>query len=81
MDGLFDEAPGGFEAELQEIVDRVVATARGLSDAQLKTKVYLSAPMRAILRAERTSLINLYNAPISFTSLRHAPEGDEVVTA
>lgn len=36
------------------------------SDAELKTAVYLTAPMRFLLRREQSSRMNLYNAPIEF---------------
>lgn len=46
---------------LNEVVDRYGAR----SDSELKTVVYLTAPMRSMLRRERRH-INLYNAPIDF---------------
>lgn len=49
-----------------EVVNHVLDSARGLSDAELKTKVYLSLPMRRILRMEKMQLVNLYNTPIQF---------------
>jgi len=36
------------------------------TDSELKTAVYLTAPMRFLLRRERSSHVNLYNAPIDF---------------
>lgn len=51
------------------LADVLNATA-GLNDAQLKTKVYLTAPMRAILRTEKRERTNMYNAPIDFSIAR-----------
>jgi uracil-DNA glycosylase family 4 len=68
--GLFEQAPvSALPADTAEIVNDVLTSTDGLSDAELKTKVYMSAPMRALLRAERTQLLNLYNAPIRFDVL------------
>lgn len=36
------------------------------SDAEIKTRVYLTRPMKNILRQEKTKNINMYNAPIQF---------------
>lgn len=52
--------------EVKQIVEEVVYATGSLSDAELKTKVYLTAPMRQMLRTERTGLVNLYNSPIKF---------------
>lgn len=65
-DGLFDEMPNELPAEVQQIIGDVLESSAMLSDAELKTKVYLSKPMRSMLRTEKTHLINLYNSPISF---------------
>lgn len=48
------------------LVENVLRNTKNLSDSELKTKVYLSAPMRRILRIEKTQFVNLYNAPIEF---------------
>jgi uracil-DNA glycosylase family 4 len=77
-DGLSIEfapsSPGLFQSSSEQIPDsvsglrgfvsQVVGRYAGLSDAALKTKVYLTDPMKEILRQERNQLINLYNAPI-----------------
>ena len=39
-------------------------------DSELKTAVYLTAPMRFLLRREQTAGANLYNAPIDFLAAR-----------
>lgn len=57
------------ELELEEFVVEVVTRYSKLSDAALKTRVYLTSPMKAILRQERDQLINLYNAPIDIRVL------------
>lgn len=56
-------------AEESEVLLNVLSTTADLSDAELKTKVYLSSPMRRILRLERGKLINLYNSPIQFAGV------------
>ena len=46
------------------VVRAVLEKTKGMSDSQLKTRVYLTAPMRKLLREERTQFVNTYNAPI-----------------
>lgn len=50
--GLF-AGPIVIAEEDRDLVDRVVSSIRSLSDSQLKTKSYLTSPMRRALRAER----------------------------
>ena len=50
------------------LVHTVSPWYRESQDAALKTAVYLTAPMRAILRAEQRSHRNLVNVPIDFLS-------------
>ncbi|MDB5986121.1 MAG: hypothetical protein JWR16_1174 [Nevskia sp.] len=70
--GLFETAQQStLPQEALDIVNRIVLSTNGLTDAELKTKVYMSTPMRSLLRAERTQLLNLYNAPISFETLQN----------
>lgn len=64
--GMFDGEFAALSNEFTSIVLKVVNSVDGLSDAELKSRVYLSTPMRRMLRFERTSLVNLYNSPISF---------------
>ena len=52
--------------EVREILDEVVDRYSYSSDADLKTAVYLTAPMRQILRRESLERLNLYNSPIDF---------------
>ncbi len=50
--------------EVQEEVLEILSKLRGLRDSELKAKVYLTAPMKRILRQERVGKANLYNTPI-----------------
>ena len=52
---------------IDQIVKDVIESYGGNDDASLKRRVYLTAPMRAILRAERQDGLNLFNAPIDFS--------------
>jgi uracil-DNA glycosylase family 4 len=46
--------------------DEALERYAGKDDAELKTAVYLTAPMRFLLRREKAEGTNLYNAPIDF---------------
>ncbi len=52
---------------VNDIVRAVVEKYGRDDDASLKRRVYLTAPMRAILRSERRDGLNLFNAPIDFS--------------
>jgi uracil-DNA glycosylase family 4 len=52
------------KAAADEALDRYA----GKDDAELKTAVYFTAPMRFLLRRENAEGTNLYNAPIDFLS-------------
>ena len=65
-----------FPQNVDQIVSAVVDSSGGLSDAELKTKVYLTGPMRKMLRLERSKMINLYNSQIKFEN-----DGDQVQQA
>jgi uracil-DNA glycosylase family 4 len=54
--------------EIGQTIAQVLDRYRESQDAALKTAVYLTAPMRAILRAEQQSHRNLVNVPIDFLS-------------
>jgi uracil-DNA glycosylase family 4 len=71
-DGATDA--GDADAGVRNFVSGVVARYANLSDAALKTKVYLTSPMREILRQEREQLTNLYNTPIEL--VRRASAGE-----
>jgi uracil-DNA glycosylase family 4 len=64
------DANGHNQAEDEAVIDHVVNSTVGLSDSELKAKVYMTTPMRDILRRERTQLLNLYNSPIRFGAKR-----------
>jgi uracil-DNA glycosylase family 4 len=55
-----------FPAEVRELIDEVLNKYGSKPDSQLKTAVYLTYPMRRILRRERTKRENLFNFPITF---------------
>jgi hypothetical protein len=58
---LFDaEADEQVEPAIARIVDGVIESTARLTDGQLKTRTYLTEPMKRILRAEKTgrSMIN-----------------------
>jgi uracil-DNA glycosylase family 4 len=61
------EAPA---AELKRTLDEVIARYSFSNEADLKKAVYLTAPMRLILRREKQEKLNLYNAPIDFMAAR-----------
>lgn len=49
-----------------EIIRSVIGTYGKLSNEEIKTKVYLTTPMRNFLKLEKLEHLNLYNAPIIF---------------
>lgn len=49
-----------------EVIKKVIAKYGGLSNEEIKTKVYLTTPMRNFLKLEKQEHMNLYNVPISF---------------
>ena len=49
-----------------EIIKNVIAKYGNLSNEEIKTKVYLTTPMRNFLKLEKTEHMNLYNVPIIF---------------
>ena len=57
------EHVGILDRDASGVVDEVMNKYGSLPEAELKTRVYLSAPMRRMLRAEKSGA-NLYNAPI-----------------
>ena len=66
LDGpsLFGDQESQLSPEITLLIRDVVQAAAMLSDAELKTRVYLTPPMRRMLRIEKTQLVNLYNSPI-----------------
>jgi uracil-DNA glycosylase family 4 len=65
---LFDTEDVKLPAEVEQILVSVIDSAGSLSDAELKTRVYLTSPMRKMLRLEKSKMINLYNSQIRFES-------------
>jgi uracil-DNA glycosylase family 4 len=64
---LFDN-PEEIRPELRQAIDDVLSRYCYANDAELKKAVYLTKPMRAILRREQHEQTSLYNAPIDFLS-------------
>lgn len=62
----FDEGRHTSDLSPSEIqsIDRTVTRYGSLTDAELKRVVYLSTPMRALLRKERNLRANMFNAAI-----------------
>jgi uncharacterized phage-associated protein len=52
--------------EINMIIEAVMEKYGDYSNEALKRAVYLTAPMKHLLRLEKHNLINLYNAPIDF---------------
>jgi uracil-DNA glycosylase family 4 len=50
------------------LISEVMARYSSMKDAELKSAVYLTSPMRRLLRMERNSGVNTYNAPIEFAA-------------
>lgn len=61
--GLFDTTDQRLPPGIREVASNVVAEAKHLSDSQLKTKSYLTKPMKEYLRAERAGRSQL-NKPL-----------------
>jgi hypothetical protein len=56
--------------EARAAADEAVQRYGDKNDAELKTAVYLTAPMRFLLRREQSAKSNLYNSPIDFLAAR-----------
>jgi uracil-DNA glycosylase family 4 len=54
------------DSTIRGTLDEVISRYSFSNEADLKRAVYLTAPMRLILRREKHDQINLYNAPIDF---------------
>lgn len=59
--GLFADKPD-LNSPLRESVDSMLASISHLSDAELKTRAYLTSPMKRALRAEKVGLVGLNRA-------------------
>ncbi len=58
------------DPDFRGTLDEVVSRFSFSSEADLKKAVYLTAPMRLILRREKHERVNLFNAPIDFLAAR-----------
>jgi len=71
-----DRTPHLFSAQPEVSEDAKVAADEamlrygGKNDSELQTAVYLTAPMRFLLRREQSTKSNLYNSPIEFLAAR-----------
>lgn len=60
---LFAEQPC-LDSALVNFIEDKLSNLKGASESELKTKAYLTKPMKHILRQEKHNSINFYNAPI-----------------
>jgi hypothetical protein len=58
--------------EMNGIIESVIRKYGTCDDAELKQAVYMTGPMRWILRAEKSGL-NLFNFPIDFSKTANSP--------
>jgi uracil-DNA glycosylase family 4 len=63
--GLFEDEPIVADS-VRQTLDEVIARYQYPKESDLKRAVYLTAPMRMMLRREKNEGANLYNAPINF---------------
>jgi len=52
--------------EVSNVINDIVARYGNLSNSEIKTRVYLTDPMKSFLRLEKEEKVNLYNVPIQF---------------
>jgi hypothetical protein len=52
--------------DVKQTLDETMTRYAYGTESELKTAVYLTTPMRYMLRREKTMQVNLYNAPIDF---------------
>lgn len=67
---LFDCTPP--ISEFEEVLSHVLSKYEGCNDSELKRIVYLTAPMRKILRKEKSSGENMFNRAIDFAVIASA---------
>jgi len=60
--------------QIDSFVSDIVARYRTKSDEQIKTAVYLTSPMRNMLRKERYEGANLFNMAIDFSQMAERPQ-------
>lgn len=70
---LLDRSGEALPTEIEHVVDLLMSRYRGMSDGDLKRCAYLTSPMRAVLRQEKSGK-NMLNAPL----LREEPNFDEL---
>ncbi|MBO0953076.1 uracil-DNA glycosylase family protein [Fibrella forsythiae] len=66
---LFKEIITIENSRIENIVEDILQDCLGKDHAQLKTKVYMTTPMRKILKLEKDNALNLYNTPINFQTV------------
>jgi len=71
---LFDRAD---RVEFDEVIAHVSHKYGKYNDADLKRVVYLTAPMRLMLRREKSSGQNMFNRPIDFSVIKVPPVTNE----
>jgi uracil-DNA glycosylase family 4 len=64
-----DDNDNEIDSEVDNIIQEVILDCFGKNQSELKTKVYMTSPMRKILRLEKDNSLNLYNTPIDFHKL------------
>lgn len=57
--------------KIGEVIVKVISNYGNLTNEAIKTKVYLTDPMRALLKLEKEEKLNLYNVPIPFELSAH----------
>lgn len=63
--GLFSDN-GQLQDNEEEIINQVISEYGQLSNEEIKMRVYLTEPMKRLLRLEKHEHLNLYNVPIQF---------------
>jgi uracil-DNA glycosylase family 4 len=63
---IFTSNANDVDDDIKNVVKDVVNKYGALSNQEIKTKVYLTTPMRNFLKLEKEEHMNLYNAPILF---------------
>jgi len=61
------------DLEVRQTIDQVISRYSYSNESDLKKAVYLTAPMRMILRREKKDHVNLYNVPIDFLAANENP--------
>ena len=65
---LFDDEQH-INGKTGEIIKNVIADYGNLTNEQIKTRVYLTEPMKTFLKLEKEGKLNLYNVPIPFDKI------------